>query len=1030
MSLARPHACRRGRCAGRPCGRAGFRFGAITGLLFLLGNPSSLAAQMERLPEQGGRIVSLGQPPRLSWFAGVASGARLHTEFADQLTLQVYVGAHRPLLNPVAGIASIGAEGYAGARGTAADGGARVLLRVPYMGLGAGIDYNFRDAFDVIITGYGPVRRGGIIMPGGLLRIDVHPARPSVALGVSLPLGDRYAGRGRPRRDYVAVGVQFEPSVQYRVHEPALEAALDSLQDSAEWMRRLIVPFIDQDGRTGSLAVRRTESYLQDLRARLAVRTANDEIRHFHAELVRAFQLASGSDGAGEELARCARQTMLDEIILPYNRLLGRKKRGDTLEDLATAARGRFSRTVTSAGMMPVDRTDHVLYVFQRVTRLLDEVRRAAASEWNDARLVWLPLQYALLPEDYDEQTELNALIERATGVPFTAHNSIRYVANLQFHYELLRSIRETRDYHVLWVHDFPAVTAQKELDRASLEQLVQGYLATLADRVERYDAVGKLPSYFIFLDEFYYEGRRSRILMDVLEDPLRASASLPRGVRGDVAPLELVLERLRSAVRGSRVLQAEARQYGDAWLRNRVKVHINITNRADPSFWSGALVGTLFSYPDNIMRDHRKVAFRDVSESDPARGEAIFTGMGVGQHYLGPRWEDRSLIVSGSVLLGLKRAARDLLLSQGLKERDLPFAFREPEPGAVPSPGGGAPAAGPLEAGAGDGQWSTTAMLLVNGTGFLPKPINVAKTLLYSLLLPGAVIKIPDSLWNSSFFASLLVGASIRGCTVSLTAPAIPNAPSSGFPQLARAHELLTRLLLVRRYLGDDISAAGGEFRIGLYALPPDRNGFASRAEAWVRHVEAAAPSRAFGPARSTLLPVVAEAAAARRPAPAVPVAEVPEAPKLHQKVQYLATGALWDAIAHSPEWPQFMAAYLRYRAATYAMEPGGEAVEAHGFPGELGRIASRVYAPAAAGARAASYALVGSQNMDYRGMFMDGEVDVLFGGAESLVPLLDLLFLEGTVTWVEDQATLDLLLPPPSELKRRLARVAKDAM
>jgi hypothetical protein len=34
-------------------------------------------------------------------------------------------------------------------------------------------------------------------------------------------------------------------------------------------------------------------------------------------------------------------------------------------------------------------------------------------------------------------------------------------------------------------------------------------------------------------------------------------------------------------------MLQAEAREYGDDWLRNRIKVHINITNR--PTLPSGA---------------------------------------------------------------------------------------------------------------------------------------------------------------------------------------------------------------------------------------------------------------------------------------------------------------------------------------------------------------------------------------------------------------------------------------------------------
>jgi phosphatidylserine/phosphatidylglycerophosphate/cardiolipin synthase-like enzyme len=185
------------------------------------------------------------------------------------------------------------------------------------------------------------------------------------------------------------------------------------------------------------------------------------------------------------------------------------------------------------------------------------------------------------------------------------------------------------------------------------------------------------LPTYFIFLDQHYYEQKKSRLLMTVLEDPLRAAVRLPHDALGGPERLARALERLRAAVRDSRVLQAEARQYGAAWLRNRVKVHVNITNRADPSFWGGGLISTVFGYPDNVMRDHRKLAFRDVSEADPLAGRAILTGMGVGAHYLGPRWEDRSLLVRGPALLDLRRAARDLLLSQGLAASALPVFLR-----------------------------------------------------------------------------------------------------------------------------------------------------------------------------------------------------------------------------------------------------------------------------------------------------------------------------------------------------------------
>ena len=61
---------------------------------------------------------------------------------------------------------------------------------------------------------------------------------------------------------------------------------------------------------------------------------------------------------------------------------------------------------------------------------------------------------------------------------------------------------------------------------------------------------------------------------------------------------------------------------------------------------------------------------------------------------------------------------------------------------------------------------------------------------------------------------------------------------------------------------------------------------------------------------------------------------------------------------------------------------------------------------------------------------MFMDGEAGLFFTGAPALVPLIDLVFLEGTVTWIANDAELDRLLPPPGELGRRIARSTKDGI
>src|SRR3989441_3565355 len=769
----------------------------------LLGSGAAAAARAQnvRAPEVGGRPVSLGQPLRWHWQMGLGAGAYFGGTSND-LMIRAWGGGYRASMNPVTKLVEFGLEGYVGARGSKTDAGTRALLQIPYLSAGAGPDYNIRTGrLDLVFTVHTPVRRGGFLTRGTMLRLDWYPTLGhSFVIGVSAPLGDPLAGRNRPLQDYVVVAAPFHNPA---VHAPAnltLRTELDSLAVSAAWIRKLVVPFLDQDGRNGNVALARTARYVEELRSRLAVHSAEGEVAFFHAQMEHAFTVAAGAESAGRDLARHARRILLDEVLIPYDALLGRKKHHDTVQALGVAARGRFGRWVTTSGVVPADRTEAALFVFERLTDILEAQRSAARKEWDDPRLVWLPLQYEVLPEDHDEQAELDALLERVTGVQFAEHNKLTYVSNLQFHWELLRMIRETRAYHVLWVHDFPAVKEKGTLDVASLGQVVDGYLTTLAERVEAYDSTGTLPLFFIFLDQHYYEQGKARSLMTILEDPLRARADLPNASAADVERLGRALERLRVAVHRSRVLQAETREYGEAWLHNRVKVNVNITNRVDASFWSGGLISSVFGYPDDVMRDHRKIAFRDVSEDDPSAGVGILTGMGVGQHYLGPGWDDRSLLLQGPVLLQLKKAARDLLTSQSVAPADIPAPLRA------------APPASTLERVATRADalpFHTRAMALFNETGYLSKSLNAAKALLYSLMPPGSVIKVPDSLWNSTFYGALLVGASLRGATVLIIAPARANAPSGGFPQMARANELFTRLLLVRRELAGPIASA-----------------------------------------------------------------------------------------------------------------------------------------------------------------------------------------------------------------------------
>ena len=312
--------------------------------------------------------------------------------------------------------------------------------------------------------------------------------------------------------------------------------------------------------------------------------------------------------------------------------------------------------------------------------------RRAGASRTRSGRprqLGWLPIRLAKRPEELETQAQLDALIERAVRQEFTRGNEHHYIVNEKFQWELLRHIRAAEDYHVLWIHDYRGTNSAGGTDRLGFDQVYHGYLKALTDRVRAYDTTGKLPVYMIFLDQNFYEPNAGRIWMSFLEDPLHARVDLPSGPdeKEQETKIREAQEELRDAVAGSRLLQERRRSYGDDWLANRIKVHVNITNPVDWSFWSQQVIPIL-GIPDVLMRDHRKISFYDVTERDPAEGEAIFTGMGIGEHYAGPTWEDRAILVQGPSLVGLKDAARQLLRSQGFAEDEIPYPLR-PQPQA-----------------------------------------------------------------------------------------------------------------------------------------------------------------------------------------------------------------------------------------------------------------------------------------------------------------------------------------------------------
>ena len=1012
-------------------------------LITALSAASSAAAQDSLPPWQGGITTSLGQPPRRNWFAGASAGTMWDAGGVFQPVGYATFGNHFDIGSPVTAFLGGSVEGFIGFRGGDLDGGGRALLSILTNRFQGGVEYNATEGELHAMLGFTtPLRRGGLFGGGSWARLEWSVGN-SLRMSVLAPLANPLAGRTRPHKEQVLVAPRVSTNAPYPISVPELDEALANVRAAAIRIQQLIVPFIDPPGANARLAMAPSVAQIRTPAA-LPIPAGDSGlnvdaiVRFYHAELARAFSIAASGrpfgvgrfSPEGDSLAQLARHSLLQREVYPYNRLLGQWKSDGTLDNFAAYARGDFARqlattNITQKGKAPA------FYVFQSLLETIDSVRAREASAWGDNRLIWLPLQLGLRPEEHDDQGELDTVVQDAVGKEFQNGNRVWYVINEQFQTEAVRTIREARSYHVLWIHDFSGRNDLGEPDPTSLLFVVDAYMRALTDAARRYDSTRTMPVYMIFLDEHYYELNGARVWLDILEHPLDAEVELPAGHEDQEDRIRAARDSLRVAVAGSPLLQVELQQYGRAWLGNVVKVQVNVTFPADASFWGPGILPVI-GFPDNIMRDHRKILFYDLSEDDPYSGEALFTGVGIGEHYVGQTWEDRSLVLQGPSALPLKEDARRLLASQGLTAEQIPYPLR-PRPLAqhyqqlIDAE---------ISEEQGTGFGNQRAMELHNLTGYQSKPIDVVRATLYSMMPPGSVVKIPDSLWGNALYAALLCGSAFRGVRVLLVAPSLASAPSSGWPQMGITHDLFARLIVIQQELGPELEASGGMLKTGIYNPGIGVLQAGERFDAAYRNGRRTPFLRRLFPIAEGVDSALAHSkdlAATMGIAPGAPSAITQQVtPKLHMKASFFATREGWDSLISRPEMARVFAVYMQQ----IVPDPSGTTLSVRqrskGISDASQALVNAFTNSLTPEARAhvAYFLVIGSANQDYRSMLMDGEAAVVLSGWSTVVSLIDFSLIVSLSVWVDDLQLLDDLLPPPTGVQRAVARMVRPAL
>lgn len=281
---------------------------------------------------------------------------------------------------------------------------------------------------------------------------------------------------------------------------------------------------------------------------------------------------------------------MFEHVLIPYNRLLGRRKKYDSLLGYGESARTHFTQWLDSSGQFSEIQHSTVMYVFDRWLDILEENRRREKRAWKNAELVWLPLQYGVKSEQYDSREELNQTLEQILGESFSDGNQVFYVIDEQFQPEVSRMILEAKDYHVLWIHDYRGKNSVGDPDSVSFRQVLT-YLQALTKAVQEYDSRGRMPVYLIVIDQYFYSLTKGEFWLALLQNPLKHRLRLPAKYREWSEQLDAAQETLRNAVAASKRLQAETKTYGKKWIDKTVKVHVNVTNPADYSFLSAQVI-------------------------------------------------------------------------------------------------------------------------------------------------------------------------------------------------------------------------------------------------------------------------------------------------------------------------------------------------------------------------------------------------------------------------------------------------------
>jgi hypothetical protein len=243
----------------------------------------------------------------------------------------------------------------------------------------------------------------------------------------------------------------------------------------------------------------------------------------------------------------------------------------------------------------------------------------------------------------------------------------------------------------------------------------------------------------------------------------------------------------------------------------------------------------------------------------------------------------------------------------------------------------------------------------------------------------------------------------------------------------MANTRDMMGRLFELEQVLHDEIAAAGGDLRVGMYVRDTpvdDALGSVREVARKLREKPWLLDAYPMPPTALETLDALGDELEAEGYSPTF-IAEKtrPGGPKMHRKTQFFATRRALRALADLPETHRVLPDVFRRHAAGTA-DPHALLEESNPL-GPAGPIISRIRTDPPPGARDGLYYLtVGSKNQDFRSAFLDGETAYVVAGPWSLVYYPDFLYLMANTEWIETQEEFEDLITVDDTKSRKLGR------